>query len=182
MKSDSQAPADLLALLRQQLLLAQVRIMELEDERDELAPRLAETSALLTAAQSLAEAKVGEATHLERIRADLEARFNHLRHAQHLTNEALTAARAETAALTAGTEALRQQGRLDRDEIDRLQAAATALEETLDHTGEQLAESERNSTERAARLQQVDAELRVLKSTRSWRWTSWLRAIGRLFP
>src|SRR5207244_4113651 len=54
MKSDPPAPTDLLALLRQQLLLAQVRLMELEDERDELAPRLAEADALLAAAQSLA--------------------------------------------------------------------------------------------------------------------------------
>ena len=104
MKSDPQAPADLLALLRQQLLLAQVRIMELEDERDELAPRLAETSALLAAAQSLAEAKVGEATHLEKVRADLQAQFDHLRHTQHVTNEALTAARADADPAPRGAE------------------------------------------------------------------------------
>jgi len=181
MKSDPQAPADLLALLRQQLLLAQVRIMELEDERDELAPRLAETSALLAAAQSLAEAKVDEATHLEKVRADLQAQFDHLRHTQHVTHEALMAARNEIIALTAGTEALRRQDLLSRDAIDRLQTAAGALQETLARTTQQLGESERVSTERAARLQQIDAELRALKSSRSWRWTAWLRTIERLF-
>src|SRR6187551_879288 len=121
MKSDSQAPADLLALLRQQLLLAQVRIMELEDERDELAPRLAETSALLAAAQSLSEAKVEEAAHLEKVRAALQTQFDHLRHTQHVTHEALTAARNEITTLVAGTEALRQQDLLNRDAIDGLQ-------------------------------------------------------------
>ena len=181
MKPDPQALADLLALLRQQLLLAQVRIMELEDERDELAPRLAETSALLSAAQSLADAKVDEAAHLERVRTDLQAQFEHLRHAQHVTHEALTAARNEIATLTAGTEALRQQDLLSRDAIDRLQTAAGALQETLVRTGQQLAESERISAERATRLQQLDAELRALKSSRSWRWTAWLRTIERLF-
>ena len=40
MKSDP--PADPILLLRQQLILAQVRLMELEDIRDELTPQLAE--------------------------------------------------------------------------------------------------------------------------------------------
>jgi chromosome segregation ATPase len=179
MKSDLQAPADLIAVLRQQLLLAQVRIMELEDERDELAPRLAETSALLAAAQSLAEAKVGEAIHLEKVRADLEAEFNHLRHAQHVTNEALALARDEIATLTASIETLRQRSLVDRGEIDRLLASTTALQEALAQTGRQLTESERLSTERAARSQQLEADLGALKSSRTWRWTAWLRAIGR---
>src|SRR6187549_1001997 len=97
MKSDPQAPSDLLALLRQQLLLAQVRIMELEDERDELAPRVAETSALLAAAQTLAEQKSDSAEHAEKVRAALQAEFNHLRHVQHLEHEALNTARADAA-------------------------------------------------------------------------------------
>jgi hypothetical protein len=47
--------AELIIRLRQQLILAQVRIMELEDEHDRLAPRLAEIEGLLAAAQRLAE-------------------------------------------------------------------------------------------------------------------------------
>ena len=37
----AESTAELLHRVRQQLILSQVRIMELEDERDELAPRLA---------------------------------------------------------------------------------------------------------------------------------------------
>src|SRR6187549_879288 len=97
MKSDPQAPSDLLALLRQQLLLAQARIMELEDERDELAPRLAETSTLLAAAQTLAEQQSDAAGHAEKVRVALQAEFDHLRHVQHLTNEALNTERTAAA-------------------------------------------------------------------------------------
>ena len=41
--------AELINRLRQQLILAQVRIMELEDDRDRLAARLREVEALLAA-------------------------------------------------------------------------------------------------------------------------------------
>ncbi|MBP7481691.1 MAG: hypothetical protein KA788_04075, partial [Lacunisphaera sp.] len=59
MKSDP--PADPILLLRQQLILAQVRLMELEDIRDELTPQLAEAEQLLVAAQTLADQKSDEA-------------------------------------------------------------------------------------------------------------------------
>jgi chromosome segregation ATPase len=181
MKPSHPEPVDLLALLRQQVIQAQVRIMELEDERDELTPRLAETSTLLAAAQALAEAKVDEAAHLEKVRADLQAQFDHLRHIQHVTNEALTAARTEATRLSADAEALRQQGRVDRAEIERLLAETRSLRETLDRTEQQRAESNRISAERAARIATLDAELRAVKSSRSWRWTAWLRSIERIF-
>lgn len=179
MKPETPAPADLPNLLRQQLILAQVRIMELEDTRDELAPRLAETAALLAAAQSLAEQKSGEAAHLERVRADLQAQYDHLRHMQHVTNEALNSARAEVAAHgdriarllseKAALDLLNQQlantVSSHADRIARLEAEVTAL------SGE--------SAARLVRVNQLDAEQRAMKASRSWRWTSWLRAIER---
>jgi hypothetical protein len=181
MPPDSPAPADLIPLLRQQLLLAQVRIMELEDTRDEQAPRLAESSALLAAAQALAEQKVGEAAHLEKVRAELQAQFDHLRHVQHTTNEALNAARAEAAQLTSRqTELLaeveqlhlltRQLAEAERAHLVR----RTELETNL-------AEVTQVSTGRAARIQQLDVERHAMKASRSWRWTAWLRAIERWF-
>lgn len=181
MKPDFPAPADLVPLLRQQLLLAQVRIMELEDTRDEQAPRLAETSSLLAAAQSLAEAKVAEAAHLEKVRADLQAQFDHLRHAQHTTNEALNATRAEATQLAARQSELltevEQLHLLTRQlaEAERAHLARRAELET------QLAEVTQVSTGRAARIQQLDLERHTMKKSRSWRWTSWLRAIERAF-
>ncbi|SDS25717.1 hypothetical protein [Opitutus sp. GAS368] len=65
--------AELIIRLRQQLILAQVRIMELEDEHDRLAPRLAEIEGLLAAAQRLADGKIGEAAHLGGVLADTQA-------------------------------------------------------------------------------------------------------------
>jgi chromosome segregation ATPase len=67
MKSDAPEPAETLNLLRQQLILAQVRIMELEDQRDQLAPRLAELETLLAGAQKLADLKLDEAAHLHNV-------------------------------------------------------------------------------------------------------------------
>jgi len=179
MKPETPAPADLPNLLRQQLILAQVRIMELEDNRDELAPLLAETAALLAAAQSLAEQKSGESAHLERVRADLQAQYDHLRHMQHVTNDALNSARAEVAAHSdriarllsekAALDLLNQQlantVTTHADRIAGLEAEVTAL------SGE--------SAARLVRVNQLDAEQRALKASRSWRWTSWLRAIER---
>ena len=100
MKPDPAAPAEPLLLLRQQLILAQVRIMELEDVRDELVPKLAELEKLLAAAQSIADAKANEAAHLVTIMSDLQAEFDHLRHAHHGTNDALYGTRAGLAPAT----------------------------------------------------------------------------------
>src|SRR6478736_3812613 len=181
MKSDPQAPADLLALLRQQLLLAQVRLMELEDERDELSPRLAETSALLAAAQTLAEQKVAEAAHLEKIRAGLQAEFDHLRHVQHETNEALNATRAGAAQLAPRrTELLAEVEQL-HVLTRQLAEAEQGHRQQAAQLGSELAASRTESTDRLARIQQLDAEQRTLKASRSWRWTAWLRALERLF-
>jgi len=181
MTSDPQEPAALLTLLRQQLLLAQVRIMELEDTRDEQAPRLAEASALLAAAQTLAEQKAGESAHLEKIRAELQAQFDHLRHIQHTTNEALNASRAEAAQLAARqTELLTEveQLHLLTRQLAEAERAHLARRTELETN---LAEMTQVSTGRAARIQQLDVERHAMKASRSWRWTAWLRAIERAF-
>jgi chromosome segregation ATPase len=78
MKPASPEPADLVPRLRQQLILAQVRVMELEDVRETLAPRLAELEKLLAQAQTLADLKSEEATHLGKILAESQARAEQL--------------------------------------------------------------------------------------------------------
>jgi hypothetical protein len=95
MKPAPPDPAEILLRVRQQLILAQVRIMELEDSRDESRALLGDSAVLLRSTQALADQKLDEA-------------------------------------------AQRQQ-----------------------------------------RVAQLDAELRALKSSRSWRWTAWLRALER---
>jgi predicted nucleic acid-binding Zn-ribbon protein len=181
MEPASPAPTDLPALLRQQLLLAQVRLMELEDERDELAPRLTETAALLAAAQSLAEQKVGEAAHLEQVRAGLQASFDHLRHVQHETNEALNAARAEATQLAARrTELLAEVEHL-HVLTRQLAEAEQRLRQQGAQLGTDLAAARTESADRLTRIGQLDTEQRAMKASRSWRWTAWLRALERLF-
>ncbi|MDQ5979822.1 MAG: hypothetical protein QG602_2797 [Verrucomicrobiota bacterium] len=181
MKPDPAAPADQLNLLRQQLILAQVRIMELEDVRDELAPKLTETTNLLSAAQALADLKVDETAHLERVRASLQAEFDHLRHLQHVTNEALNAARAEAGGLAAREKALLSEvenlhlltGQLAEAERQHLTRIAS-LEKDL-------ASAQSGVATQLARISQLDAEQRAMKASRSWRWTAWLRSLERAF-
>lgn len=179
MKSDPVAPADPLNLLRQQLILAQVRIMELEDVRDELMPNLASLEAQLTAAQTLADRKVEEAAHLERVRAGLQEQYEHMRHMQHVTNEALIAARSEAAAL-----ATREKDLLSA--LNQLQQHADGLAEAQrQHLGrintleQELTAAQAESAARRERINQLDAEQRALKDSRSWRWTAWLRSLER---
>ena len=178
MKPDPAEPADHLNLLRQQLILAQVRIMELEDGRDELLPRLAGVEKLLATAQGLADQKLDEAAHLGKVRADLQAQFEHMRHMQHVTNEALNASRTDAAALSHREQALlaevenlqtltRQLADSGRQQIDRISSLEAAL---------RTAQAE--SATRFERITQLDAEHRALQSSRSWRWTAWLRALG----
>lgn len=129
--------AELILRLRQQLILAQVRIMELEDERDQLAPKLAEAESLLAAAQRLADGKVGEAAHLAQVVADTQAHAANLQKIFDQTSAELFAVSARLA---------------------QSEAAATAA---------------RAEAEQA--IAGLRAEIAAMKSTRSWRWTAWLR-------
>lgn len=186
-------PAELLHRLREQLILAQVRIMELEDARDELTPRLAETMALLKGAQSLADEKVDALAHLEKVHADLQAQFQHMRHMQHVTNEALnetrrqfadTAARLQQAELQ-GRELAAQNDDL-RQKLGAVETRAAQLGESLQRLDERCRQLERDLVEanttaavRLQRVEQLDAEIRAMKASRSWRWSKPIRAIER---
>jgi chromosome segregation ATPase len=186
-------PAELLHRLREQLILAQVRIMELEDTRDELTPRLAETMALLKGAQSLADEKVDALAHLEKVHADLQAQFQHMRHMQHVTNEALnetrrqfadTAPRLQQAELQ-GRELAAQNGDL-RQKLGAVETRAAQLGESLQRLDKRCRQLERDLVEanttaavRLQRVEQLDAEIRAMKASRSWRWSKPIRAIER---
>lgn len=173
--------SDDLQRLRQQLILAQVRIMELEDVRDELSPKLEQTESLLVAGQALADQKMDEAGHLARVQAELESQLEYLRHVQHVTNQALEEARAQQASV----EALLQEERLLttelRSQTEHMTRVIGSLEVRIQESEHQLNESRQLCTERDARIQVLDAELRGMKASRSWRWTSWIRWIERTF-
>lgn len=184
---------EMLHRLREQLILAQVRIMELEDARDELTPRLAETVALLKGAQTLADQKVDALAHLEKVYLDLEAQFQHLRHMQHVTNEALNDTRRQLADTAGRLQQAESQGReLEAQnrhllqELRSVEARAAQLGESLQRLDERCRQLERDlgeasatATVRLQRIEQLDAEMRALKASRSWRWSQPIRAIER---
>lgn len=179
MKTDPVEPADLLNLLRQQLILAQVRIMELEDARDELFPKLAGVEKLLTAAQNLADQKSEESAHLAKTLADLQAQHDHLRHMQHITNEALNDTRRQlTETASQVTSAQQRSGQLQRDVV-ALTDQGAQLTKQLQQLRRELDEENSIATARLIRINELDAEIRALKASRSWRWTEWLRSVER---
>lgn len=179
MKSDNPAPGDLPNLLRQQLILAQVRIMELEDRADELAPRLREAEDLLAAAEGLASRQTEQASHLEKVRQELQAQYDHLRHMQHVTNEALNAARADAAAQSSRVEQLLAETSALHQLTGELAAADRAKAQQLAHLNAELTKLREASDAQIARIQELDAERRAMKASRSWRWTAWLRSLER---
>ncbi len=140
----------LINTLRQQLILAQVRIMELEDERDQLIPRLGEVESLLTEAQKLADTKLDESAHLQKVLASSQSQ------AAALQNQ-LTQSASELLTL--------------RNQLDQFEKAATELKENLTQSVSEL----------TARLNQLKREIDQCQSSRSWRWTAWLRALAGFF-
>lgn len=179
MKPAPPETAELLHRVRQQLILAQVRIMELEDARDELGSKLADTETLLTAAQTLADQKVDEAGHLEKAHAGLQAQYEHMRHMQHVTNEALNDTRRILAAATDRLSAAEQRGGQLQKEIVALADQSVLLTRNISQLSLEVAETSTTAAARLARLNELDAEVRAMKASRSWRWTSWLRSLER---
>ena len=142
MKSAPSEPSDLVNRLRQQLILAQVRIMELEDARDSLTPRLAELEKLLRQAQALADQKLDEAAHLGKVLADCQAQCAQLQQAHQLAGQEIASVR--TALAESSARANQQSEAIARLEIS---------------------------------LRVAEAGVLAVKSSRSWRWTAWLRAL-----
>jgi len=168
MKPGLPETADILHRVRQQLILAQVRIMELEDSRDGFSGKLDDVEKLLTDAQRLADAKADEAGHLAKVRDELQAQFEHMRHMQHVTNEALNQTRSQLAAAEKDRERLQQK-------IIALVDQATQLNQSIGRFRDDLAESQRVGATRLERISALEGEISGMKATRSWRWTRWFR-------
>jgi hypothetical protein len=142
----SETQAEILHRVRQQLILAQVRIMELEDGRDELISRLARLDRTLTEMQSIAQERIAERDHQARLAVDLEKQ----------------------------SELLRQQLGETHQSLHQSQTGVVELQSTLER-------SERSATEHQVLVADLTAQLRALKTSRSWRWTAPLRSLERLF-
>lgn len=167
-------PAEILLRVRQQLILAQVRIMELEDARDETGARLADTAKLLAAAQTLTDQKLDEAAHAEKNHSHLLAQFEQLRHMQHVTNEALEATRTQ---LTTVEHTLVHE----KHHAEGLAAQVRAVQEAHAQLEAQFSSVSAAQAAGQQRIAQLDIEQRFLRSSRSWRWTAGLRALERTF-
>lgn len=168
-----------LAGVQRELILAQITLQELEDAREELMTKAASAERLQRDTQAQADRALADFDHLDRVHRELLAHRDHLQHVLHVTNEALTAtraelqvreqelqaARAELAATQAHAAELTAHLRGARDEIGRLEMA--------------LRDQTATAEQRAARIQQLDSELRHMKASRSWRWSAWLRSIER---
>jgi chromosome segregation ATPase len=165
--------AEILHRVRQQLLLAQVRIMELEDSRDEKAAVLSNVEKQLEFAQAMADQQLEEAAHLEKVRSDLQVQYEHMRHMQHVTNEALTATREQLASTK------EELNRSQNEALD-LKEHALALNDSIACLKAELNESKTTVSLQSDQINQLSHELAFIKNTRSWRWTAWLRGISNL--
>ncbi|WP_415908485.1 hypothetical protein [Oleiharenicola sp. Vm1] len=174
MKFDVPEPPDLVPRLRQQLILAQVRVMEVEDARDAVAAQLATAEHQLARAQELADAKLDEAAHLERMHAALRADCDHLRHQQHLAHEALQQARAQ---LAHAETSWRNEQEVTTGLQLQLVAQNAALRDLAAQRDALLAEA----AARDARIEELNRHQHAMHASRSWRWTAWLRALERAF-
>jgi chromosome segregation ATPase len=187
------AAQDPLHRTREQLILAQVRILELEDERDEVTARLSAAETLLAQAQTLGDQKTQALTWLEQVHADLQHHWEELRRAHAATTaglaeaqrahddavEAFAQARRE---LVASSEALVQTRRELADTAARLAEAEVRhheLAEQIRRLEGEVAAAAAAAADRLRRLNELDGEVRALKASRSWRWSRPIRAVER---
>lgn len=188
MKPAPPEPSDLVLRLRQQLILAQVQILELEDLRDDAQTRVRELDRLLAALQGKADQALDDFDHLQGVHLELLKERDHLKHLLHLANLSLEETRAHVQHLS--TELTAVTGRekdlcthvtqLEQQAVE-LATQAAQLRAHGDELARHLTELQSVAAERLTRLNQLDAEIRTMKATRSWRWTAWLRSVERRF-
>jgi chromosome segregation ATPase len=174
--------------LQRQLVLAQVRILELEDIRDDAGTKIAELDRLLAELQGRANQALGDHDHLQGAHRELLAHRDHVQHLLHLSNQALEESRGQVAQLTAQLAAgarreqdlLAQVAGLD-EKVAQLEGKILQLEDRGRDLTRQIDALNQTALTRLERINQLDAELRAMKASRSWRWTKPIRAIERFF-
>lgn len=173
MQSDPAHPTGQANLLRQQVILSQVRIMELEDTCTELTARRDELNRLLAGVQSLADEELAEITHLRKIQTELQAEVDHGRHLLHVSNAGWEQTRQELASVQ---HALKQA---EQALVQRLRQIEQGAAESAD-LHRQLQQAHAQASLLSQRIAELAAERRAMKLSRSWRWTAWLRSIERV--
>jgi chromosome segregation ATPase len=148
--TDDESPEPL-SLLQKQLILSQVQILELEDVRDELQATIDQRTKILGELQSAADRAFLEA---QQSRAD-ETR----------AQQALAASREEQHQLQRTVESLREEIATTARRLSEVQATWRDAQVV--------------TAAQSARIETLDAELRKMKASRTWRWTAPLRSLGR---
>lgn len=174
--------------LQRQLVLAQVRILELEDIRDDAKTRITELDQLLAELQGKANQALSDFDHLQGVHRELLTHRDHLQHLLHLSNQAAEDARGQAQHLAAELEAAAKRAGDLRTVISNLEQHSTNLSTQLLRAEErgrdldrQLNELQAVATARLERITQLDTEVRAMKASHSWRWTRPLRAVERYF-
>jgi septal ring factor EnvC (AmiA/AmiB activator) len=106
----------------------------------------------------------------------------------HVANQALDQTRAEVQRLSADLAAAGDRERELRSHVAGLEMQAAGLRAEIARLEERGRELDRGladalavSAARQKRLEELDAEVRRMKASRSWRWTAWLRSLERFF-
>lgn len=180
MSSRANPETSTLAGVQRELILAQITLQELEDTREELLTRVAEADEIRSAAQATADRALADFDHLHAVHRELLAHRDHLQHVQHVTQQALEATRAELAQREATLAERDRALAAARDHVTQLDQHVAQLRETIANLETQLNTATATAAAHAARIQQLDLELRTMKASRSWRWTAWLRSLERL--
>jgi hypothetical protein len=142
--------SELPATVRRQLVLAQVRLLELTDAREALATEVAQVQRILGEAQAIANESAAGRDHLAQVNARLE---DHARQLQ-----------ARLGALQAELDARRAEHRQGLEQLAATSAALTRAEQT--------------AADRLRQATALQNQVRAMQATRSWRWTAPLRALG----
>jgi chromosome segregation ATPase len=168
--------------------MAQVRILELEDIRDDAGTRITELDRILAELQTKADQALNDFDHLQGAHREMLAHRDHLQHLLHLSQQSLDEIRGQAqrlAADLAAAAARESDLRVRISDLEKHAADLTAQIARLEDRGRdlerQLTELHAVAATRLDRLNQLDVELRAMKASRSWRWTKPLRAIERFF-
>lgn len=153
MPAPGEETADRLSPLQKQLILSQVQILELEDLRDELQAAINHRTKVFSELQTIADGALLESQESRQVATR--------------SQETLDRAQAENAGL--------------RRQIETLQRAEAGIAEQLAASRRQLADAQALAAAHASRIETLDAELRHLKASRSWRWSAPLRSLERIF-
>jgi chromosome segregation ATPase len=119
----AQDPNAQINLLRQQLILAQVRIMEMEDQNTSFSEQITENETLLKSAQQLADTKLDEVRHLTGVLATAQSQIEHQQQQQHALQQSLAETQAALASIQDRLRVAEQAALSAENELARIKSS-----------------------------------------------------------